>query len=88
MTQNNEYTYLDTAATTQIFLLSGTLVSIVIGETAAGSIKVIDGAGTASNIAELKASIVEGEYKFNCRVKNGLKIIAAANTKFTVLWKK
>jgi len=88
MIQNNEYTYLDTAATTQIFLLSGTLVSIVIGETAAGSIKVIDGAGTASNIAELKSSIVEGEYKFNCRVKNGLKIIAASNTKFTVLWKK
>ena len=80
-------TYLATAATTQVFTGKGRLYAITIGETAAGAISVIDGtSGSTVNVASLKASIAEGTYEFNCSISNGLRVIAAGNTKFTVLW--
>lgn len=87
--QDYNYTYLGLAATTQIFSGPGTLVAIVIGTTAADTIKVIDGtSGSTTNLALFAANIAEGTYTFNCQISTGLRIIAAANTAFTVIWKK
>lgn len=87
MDKYNKYTYLATAATTQIKTGPGVLRRIVVTETAAGAIQIIDGtSGSTTNLAELKASIVEGTYEFNVAFGNGLRIIAAGNSKFTVVW--
>lgn len=87
--QDYNYLYKGTAATTQVFTGPGTLVSIIIGETAAGTIKVIDGtSGSTENIALFAASVAEGQYTFNCQISNGLRIIAAANSCFTVIYKQ
>ncbi len=84
-----EYTYKDTAATSQIFTGQGVLVAIVLGETANNVINIIDHtSGSTVNIGQLKASIAEGRFEFNCVIKTGLRIIAAGNSKFTVIWKK
>lgn len=82
-------TYLAAAATTQILTGKGMLHAIVIGETTAGAITLLDGtAASSTTFAVLKASIAEGTYRFDCSVSNGLRITAAGNTKFTVVWAK
>lgn len=87
MLQNNNYTYISTATTTQVATGRGTLKAIVVGETAAGSIKIIDGtSGTTTNLGELKASIAEGRYEFDCIFSAGLRIVTAGASKITVVW--
>ena len=84
---NNIYKskYISSATTTTIGTQpSGVFHSIVIGETSAGSITISDSVGT---ITVLKASIVEGEYKFDAAYTGSLSVITAGNTKCTVLWK-
>jgi hypothetical protein len=86
-----EYTYIDSATTTQIEPASGAgrvaLHYIVVGTTAAGAISVIDGyAGTTANVAVLKSNIAEGTYRFDAVMKTGLRIVTAAASKITVVW--
>lgn len=89
MDESYEYAYISTASTNQLVTGAGKLKAIIIGETAAGSIKVIDGtSGTTTNLAELKASIVEGTYQFNVSFNTGLRIITAGASKITVAYKK
>ena len=77
--------YISSATTTTIGTqLTGVFHSIVIGETSAGSITISDSVGT---IAVLKASIAEGEYKFDCAYSGSLTVVTAGNSKATVLWK-
>lgn len=79
--------YISTATTTQVKTGPGILHAIVIGETAAGAISVIDNTtGTTVNLASLKASIAEGTYVFNCSFDTGLRIITAGASKITVLY--
>jgi hypothetical protein len=86
--QDFSYKYLDTAATTQVYTGPCTLHSIVIGTTAAGTIKVIDGtSGATANVDTLKASIAEGTYLFDCAMGTGIRIVAADNSIFTVTYK-
>lgn len=84
----NNYSYISTATTTQVKTGPGRLHAIIVGETAAGSIKIIDGtSGSTTNLAELKASIAEGTYKFeNCNFSAGLRIVTAAASKITVVY--
>jgi len=80
-------TYISTTTTTQVKTGNGILHAIIIGETAAGAISIIDNTeGSTVNIGTLKASIVEGTYVFNCVFGAGLRIITAASSKLTVLW--
>ncbi len=91
MTNNKEYeyTYISTATTTQVFSGKGTLHAIILGETAAGAISIIDEiTGTTANVGVLKASIVEGVYEFDCSISKGLRIVTAGASKLTVLWCK
>lgn len=83
-----EYAYISSATTTQVKTGKGILKSIIVGETAAGSIKVIDNTtGTTTNLAELKASIVEGTYDFNVSFSTGLRIVTAGASKITVVYR-
>ena len=84
---NYSYAYIDTATTTQVDSGQGQLIRIVLGETAAGAISIIDNTtGSTVNLATLKASVVEGVYEFNIQYKTGLRIITAGASKLTVVY--
>lgn len=83
-----QYAYISSATTTQVKTGAGVLHSITVGETAAGSIKIIDGTtGSTTNLAELKASIVEGTYEFDVAFSVGLRIVTAGASKITVAYR-
>ena len=79
--------YIDTATTTQVDSGQGQLIAIVVGETAAGAISIIDNtAGSTVNVGTLKASIVEGTYWFLYNYAAGIRIITAGASKITVIY--
>jgi len=79
--------YISTATTTQVKTGNGVLHAIVVGETSAGAISIINNtAGSTVNIGTLKASIAEGTYFFNVNFSAGLRIITAGASKITVLY--
>jgi hypothetical protein len=81
--------YIDSATTTQVTTGPGRLIRIIVGETAAGAISIIDNtAGSTANIGTLKASIVEGTYEFGVSFGAGLRIITGAASKITVVYAK
>lgn len=87
---NDDYLvkYIGSATTTQVKTGAGRLHAIVVGETAAGSIKIIDNtAGTTTNLGELKASIAEGTYEFNCQFTTGLRIVTGGASKISVIYR-
>lgn len=86
----NSYEYISSATTTQVASGHGVLEKIIVGETAAGAITIYDetGSGTTKIIGVLKASVVEGEYAFNVTFGEGLKIVTAAASKITVVYRK
>lgn len=87
MDKYNNYNYIATATTTQVKTGSGVLRRIIVGETAAGAISIIDGtSGSTANIGTLKASIVEGDYEFNVAFSQGLRIVTAGASKITVVF--
>lgn len=87
MRDDNQYEYIATNTTTQVHTGSGKIVGILVGETSAGSIKVIDGvSGSTTNLAELKASIVEGFYPIRAAFGSGLRVITAGASKITVVY--
>ena len=62
---NYQYQAISTATTTQVDTGQGQLIAIIVGETAAGAISIIDNtSGSTANIGAFKASIVEGTYWF------------------------
>jgi hypothetical protein len=78
-------TYISSATTTVVKTGVGVLHSIVVGETAAGSITIYDNtAGSGTIIGVLKASIAEGTYVFNTSFSVGLTIVTAGASKITV----
>lgn len=84
---NYQYAYISTATTTQVDTGQGQLVRIILGETAAGAISIIDGtSGSTVNLAELKASIPEGVYEFGIQYAAGIRIITAGASKLTVVY--
>lgn len=74
-------TYIATATTTVIGKGAQMLGSIILGETAAGTITVYNG---TSIIAVLKASIAEQTFEFNVACPKGLSIVTGAASKLTV----
>ena len=85
---NHSSSYISTATTTEVSKLPTTIVGILLTETAAGSITVINGQGVSDvTIAVLKASIVEGYYPMNISCPKGIKIVTAAASKLTVIFK-
>lgn len=88
MEQAFEKAYISSATTTQVKTGAGVLHSIVVGETAAGAISIIDNtSGSTVNIGQLKASILEGTYEFDVAFSAGLRIITAGASKITVVYR-
>jgi len=84
---NYKYAYISTATTTQVDTGQGQLVRIILGETAAGAISILDDvSGSTVNLASLKASIAEGVYEFGVQYVTGLRIITAGASKLTVVY--
>lgn len=83
----NKASLITAATTTQVLTGPGILRKIVVGETAAGAIKAYDAtSGTSNQFVELKASIAEGTYHFDCRVDNGIRVVTAGASKITVIY--
>jgi hypothetical protein len=83
-----QYAYISSATTTQVKTGAGVLKAIVLGETAAGLISIIDNtSGSTINLGALKASIVEGVYEFDVAFSTGLRIITAGASKLTVVYR-
>jgi hypothetical protein len=81
-----QYAYLTSATTTQVATGTGVLHAIVVGETSASTVAIIDGiSGTTASIGTLKASIAEGTYVFDANFNTGLRIDAGAS-KLTVVY--
>jgi hypothetical protein len=76
-------TRITTATTTVVKVGRGILLRIIVGTTAAGTITVQNGAGTA--VAVLKASIPEGVYEFGVEM-NGITVVTAAASDITVVY--
>lgn len=86
MSPNNS-TYISTATTTTVKTGRGTLKAIVIGETAAGAITIYDNTAASGTIlGAFKASVVEGQYEFNCRFQTGLTVVTGGASKISVIW--
>lgn len=85
---NYKYKYISSATTTDVLNGQGSIIRIIIGETAAGAITVYDEGtgGTTNVISVLKASVAEGTYEFNARVFEGIQIVTAAASKLTVVY--
>ena len=84
----NDYSYISTNNTYQVYTGACTLVAIIVNSTANGSIKVIDGTGgTTANVATLKASVAEGTYMYNVTMANGIRIVTASTSDVTVVYR-
>jgi len=87
---NDDYNvkYIGAAVSTQVKTGAGHLHAIVVGTTSAGSIKVIDNTtGSTTNMGELKASITEGTYTFDCKFTVGLRIVTADASLISVIYR-
>ena len=80
-------TYIASATTTQVVSGKCRLIAIIVNATAAGTIGIIDNTtGTTVNVGQLKASVVEGTYLYNCAMDKGIRIVTAAASDITVVW--
>lgn len=79
-------TYISSATETVVKTGPGTLHTVVLGETAAGTITIYDGVSAALGTikAVLKASIAEQTFTFDFAFTKGLVIVTAGASKLTV----
>lgn len=84
---NYQYAYISTATTTQVDIGQGQLIRIVLTETTAFAISVIDNtSGSTVNLAGFVASAPVGTYDFGIQYNTGLRIITAGASKLTVVY--
>ena len=80
-----KYRALETAGANTVKSSSGVLHSIVVGTTSAQAVSLWDSTGSGGvKIGELKASIAENTYLFDCRFAAGLHIENPGGSKLTV----
>lgn len=85
-----KFTYSETNETVVVKDGRGTLHSIIVGTTSGSAIEVYDGTDGGSEntkLAELKASIAEGDYVFNCVFAKGLIVGNPGGSKITIVWR-
>ncbi len=92
MSNDCRFTYIESEGTTTIKEGRGFLKSIVLSTPAATPIEIYDGIddGTATKLAEFKASSSQMTYEFNCIFANGLFIksgVPGIANKLTVVWR-
>ncbi len=89
MTNSNEYqyTYITSGATTTVFTGKGLLHSININQAPSGVVRIIDNnTGTVANVGILPASAVVGTRLYDVYIAKGLIIDQAGNGDITVAW--
>ncbi len=85
---NYRCTYTETATATTIKTGAGVLKAIVVGSTSAQAIEIYDSAGSGgAKLGELKASIGEGTYEFNCNFTKGLHIGNPGGGKISIIYR-
>ena len=81
-------TYTEEATATTIKSGKGILRAIVVGSTPTKAIQVYDSVGEGgTKLAELKTSIAEGTYRFDCIFATGLHISNPGGGKISVIWR-
>ena len=81
-------TYTEGATATTIKSGRGILRAIVVGTTSAKEIEIHDSTGSGgAKLAELKASVAEGTYRFDCVFASGLHISNPGGGKISVIWR-
>ena len=84
----NTYLNIKTAATTQVYSGPCSLEAIVINTPANGTITIIDDvSGNTSTIATIAANTPAGFYRYNVRCAKVIRIITAATTDITVVFR-
>ena len=84
----NNYNYITTGATTQVYTGPCVLERIVINTTAAGTIGIIDGtSGSTVNVGQIVASAAVGDYEYNLAFKLGIRIVTGAASDITVVYR-
>lgn len=85
-----KYTYVGTAATTQVVTGACRLIRIVVNTAVDGSINVIDGtSGSTTNVALITTTTANppvSDYDYGIKLSTGLRIISTGNSDFTVVW--
>lgn len=82
-------TYIATATTTLVYTGPCVLHTIVLGETAAGTISIYNGLTAGGTlIGVLKASIAENTFLFDASCDVGICIVTAGASKLTVNWQR
>ncbi len=85
---NYRCTYTETAGATTIKSSAGVLRAIVVGSTPTKAIEIYDSAGSGgTKLGELKTSIAEGTYRFDCNFAAGLHISNPGGGKLSVIWR-
>jgi hypothetical protein len=90
----NNYTYITSGATTQVFTGQGILVAIVLNAPLLGTVKLIDNtAGSTANVGTLASGSAigvtfSGQIVYNVVINTGLRIINSAAEDITVIWRK
>lgn len=83
-----KYQYISTAGSHLLKSRAGVLGKVIVGETSAQAVTIHDSAGSGGlQIANLKASIAENSYEFECRFAKGLYIENPGGSKLTVVYK-
>ena len=80
--------YTEAAQATTIKTGRGSLHAIVVGSTSAQAVEVFDSIGSGgAKLAELKASVAEGTFIFDCNFANGLYISNPGGGKLSVIYR-
>lgn len=84
----SKYQYISTAGSHLLKSRAGVLDKIIVGETSAQAVTVHDSIGSGgTQIANLKASIAENSYEFECRFAKGLYIENPGGSKITITYR-
>lgn len=83
---NYKYTYITTAATTQVLTGQGVLVRIVINKATTGTVTIIDDvAGTTANIGVIAIGAIAMPIEYGILVTKGIRIINSATEDITIV---
>lgn len=88
-----EYNYTRVSNSTGAQIATGRVVLhyITVNATSAAAVAIIDGtSGNTANVGQLKASVVEGTYRYDATLGSGLRITSSNGTShtgdLTVVW--
>jgi hypothetical protein len=84
-----QYFYITAPGTYQIFKGKGVLHFVILNNTAAGMLKIIDGKdGTEANVAILRTELGTRTEPFDIIVTDGLRIISDNDSNITITYQK